>query len=63
MSPLVVAIIQARMSSSRLPGKVLLDIAGGPMLARVVARTSRAASVHQVLVATTTEASDDPVAA
>jgi spore coat polysaccharide biosynthesis protein SpsF len=63
MSTRVVAIIQARMSSSRLPGKVLLDIAGQPMLARVVARTARAASVHQVLVATTTDASDDPVAA
>ena len=59
----VVAIIQARMSSSRLPGKVLLDIAGQPMLVRVVERTSRAASVDQVLVATTTDASDDPVAA
>ena len=51
------------MGSSRLPGKVLLDISGQPMLARVVARTARATSVHQVLVATTTDASDDPVAA
>lgn len=63
MSSRVVAIIQARMSSSRLPGKVLLDVAGEPMLARVVARTSRATRVDQVLVATTTDASDDPVAA
>jgi spore coat polysaccharide biosynthesis protein SpsF len=63
MSPRVVAIIQARMSSSRLPGKVLLNIAGAPMLARVVARTSRATTVLQVLVATTTDASDEPVAA
>ena len=51
------------MDSSRLPGKVLLDIAGQPMLARVVTRTARATSVHQVLVATTTDTSDDPVAA
>lgn len=51
------------MSSSRLPGKTLLDIAGQPMLARVVTRTSRATTVHQALVATTTDASDDPVAA
>jgi spore coat polysaccharide biosynthesis protein SpsF len=50
------------MSSSRLPGKVLLDIAGQPMLARVVARTARAMSVDQALVATTKDASDDPVA-
>ena len=60
--PHVVAIIQARMRSTRLPGKVLLDIEGQPMLARVVARTSRAASIHEVIVATTTDASDDPVA-
>ena len=63
MSRRVVAIIQARMSSSRLPGKVLLDIAGKPMLARVVTRTSRSTTVDRVLVATTTDASDDPVAA
>jgi len=50
------------MSSSRLPGKVLLDIAGQPMLARVVERTRRAQTVDEVLVATTTDASDDPVA-
>ncbi len=55
----VVAIIQARMGSARLPGKVLLDIAGLPMLARVRTRASRAASVHQTLIATTTDPSDD----
>ncbi len=57
-----VAIIQARMASSRLPGKVLRDIAGEPMLARVVARTRRARTLDEVVVATTTDASDDPVA-
>ena len=61
--PRVVAIIQARMSSTRLPGKVLLDIDGQPMLARVVSRTSRAATVDEVIVATTRDASDDPVSA
>jgi len=63
MTDCVVAIIQARMSSSRLPEKVLLDIAGQPMLAHVVTRTSRAATINKVIVATTTDASDDPVAA
>jgi spore coat polysaccharide biosynthesis protein SpsF len=58
-----VAIIQARMASSRLPGKVLLDIAGMPMLARVQARTSRSTTVDDVVVATTTDPSDDAVAA
>jgi spore coat polysaccharide biosynthesis protein SpsF len=57
------AIIQARMQASRLPGKVLLDIAGQPMLTNVIERTSRAKSVNQVIVATTTDASDDPVEA
>jgi len=53
------AIIQARMSSSRLPGKVLLDIAGKPMLQHVVERARRAKMVDGLLVATTTDASDD----
>lgn len=60
--PEVVAIIQARMGSSRLPGKVLLDIGGEPMLNRVVLRTRRAQFLGQVVVATTTDSSDDPVA-
>lgn len=63
MTPRVVAIIQARMGSSRLPGKVLLDIGGQPMLARVQARTVRAARVAQLVVATTTDATDDAIAA
>jgi spore coat polysaccharide biosynthesis protein SpsF len=58
----VVAIIQARMGSSRLPGKVLLDIAGQPMLQRVFIRTSRSASVTETLIATTTDSADDPIA-
>ena len=58
----VVAIIQGRMGSSRLPGKILADIAGQPMLQRVFIRTSRSASVSQTVFATTTDPSDDPVA-
>ncbi len=57
----IVAIIQARMASSRLPGKVLRDLAGEPMLARVVERVRQAQMVNAVMVATTTDASDDPV--
>lgn len=56
-----VAIIQARMASSRLPDKVLLDIGGEPMLARVYQRTQRARWVDQVVVATTTDPGDDPI--
>jgi spore coat polysaccharide biosynthesis protein SpsF len=57
----VVAIIQARMASSRLPGKVLLDIEGEAMLARVVKRCQRATSLDQVIVATTDDPSDNVV--
>ena len=57
----VVAIIQARMSASRLPGKVLLDIDGEPMLTRVVERTRRSQWVDQVIVATSIDPSDDPI--
>jgi spore coat polysaccharide biosynthesis protein SpsF len=54
-----IAIIQARMSSSRLPGKVLMDIAGRPLLEHMLARTMRARSVDSIVVATTTDPSDD----
>ncbi len=57
------AIIQARMASSRLPGKVLKPIAGRPMLAWVVTRAQQAQEVDAVVVATTHHPSDDPVAA
>ncbi len=51
------------MSSSRLPGKVLQDIAGQPMLVRVLERTRRAVTVDDVMVATTTDPADDPIEA
>ncbi len=57
-----VAILQARMTSSRLPGKVMLDIAGQPMLWHVIQRASQAQLVDQVVVATTREPSDDVLA-
>jgi spore coat polysaccharide biosynthesis protein SpsF len=58
-----VAIVQARMTSTRLPGKILTDLAGAPMLERQVARMRRATTLDEVMVATTTNASDDPVVA
>ncbi|MBE9473644.1 MAG: glycosyltransferase family protein [Chloroflexi bacterium] len=58
----VIAIIQARMSASRLPGKVLLDIGGEPMLDRVVKRTRCSQIVDQVVVATSLDQSDNPIA-
>jgi spore coat polysaccharide biosynthesis protein SpsF len=60
--PRVVGIIQARMGSSRLPGKVLLDIAGKPMIQHVIERTQRARTLDAVITATTTDEADRPVA-
>ena len=56
-----VAIVQARMGSTRLPGKVLQDLAGQPVLARVIDRTRRANTLDEVVVATTINPSDEPI--
>ena len=58
----VVAIIQARMSSSRLPGKVLMPLANKPVLAHIVERLSYCKMIDKIVVATTNEVSDDLVA-
>lgn len=58
-----VAIIQARMGSTRLPGKVLEDIGGETMLARVVRRTQQSRLLDQIVVGTTCEPSDDAIVA
>lgn len=57
----IVAVIQARMSSSRLPGKVILPLCDKPLLLHVVERTARAKFLDQVVVATSTDVSDDIV--
>ncbi len=54
-----VAIVQAHMSSSRLPGKVMLDLGGRPVLRRVVDRASAIAGVDEVVVACATLPQDD----
>ena len=53
------AIVQARMTSSRLPGKVLSDICGKPSLQRMLERINMASSIDKVVVATTINASDN----
>lgn len=55
----VLAILQARMSSSRLPGKVMADLLGEPMLARQVERLQRCRTIDRLLLATSTDAADD----
>lgn len=57
------AIVQARMTSARLPGKVLAPLAGRPALVWVLERLERAETLDAVLVATSDAGSDDPVAA
>ncbi len=57
-----VAIIQARMSSTRLPGKVLHEIAGRSMIEWVVTRVLRAGQLDEVVVATSRDAGDDVLA-
>jgi spore coat polysaccharide biosynthesis protein SpsF (cytidylyltransferase family) len=57
-----VTIVQARMGSTRLPGKVMLDLGGQPMLARVVRRAQRARRVDELLVATSNASDDDRIA-
>jgi spore coat polysaccharide biosynthesis protein SpsF len=59
----ILAVLQARMSSARLPGKVLRPIMGRPMLGRQIDRVRRARLIDGLVIATSTDASDDVVAA
>ena len=59
--PRIVSIIQARMAASRLPGKVLKDLGGRPVLAWVVERAGRANLTDKTVVATTNEPEDNAV--
>jgi len=56
-----VAIIQARMGSTRLPGKVIMDLGGDTVLARVVRRLCRAKFVDEIVIATTSSDADDAI--
>ena len=58
---LILAILQARTSSSRLPGKVLKPLLDKPMLARQIERLKRCRSLDRLIVATSTEQSDDAI--
>ncbi|HEY2382960.1 MAG TPA: glycosyltransferase family protein [Terriglobia bacterium] len=59
--PRTVAIIQARMGSTRLPGKVMMKIAGRPLLVYLVERISRSRTLDAIVVATTTNPRDNVI--
>jgi spore coat polysaccharide biosynthesis protein SpsF len=59
----IIAIIQARMSSTRLPGKVLMDLSGETVLGRVVGRLRRAKLIDRIVVATSVSPLDEPIIA
>lgn len=61
ISTRVIAIIQARMGSSRLPGKVLRQLGGQSVLANVIARVRAASTIDDIVVATTTLSPDDVI--
>lgn len=58
-----IAIVQARMTSTRLPGKVLVPLMGAPMILRQLERLERARSLDGIVVATSTDSSDDELVA
>lgn len=59
----IVIVIQARMGSTRLPGKVMLPLAGEPLLLRMIERVKAARTHATVVVATTSGKDDDPIRA
>ncbi len=55
----IVTVIQCRTASHRLPGKAFLDLGGAPLIARVIERCQLVAHAGQIVIATTTDRSDD----
>jgi spore coat polysaccharide biosynthesis protein SpsF len=60
---MILAVLQARMSSTRLPGKVLRPILGRPMLSWQIERIKRSTAIDRLVVATSDEVSDDAIEA
>lgn len=56
--PHIVAIIQARMGSTRLKNKTLVDIAGKPLLGHIIDRVKASRAIHEIIIATTTDSQD-----
>ncbi len=63
MKPMVTAVIQARMTSTRLPGKVLMEVRGRPLLSYQIERLRYSRRINDIILATTTNQADDPIVA
>jgi len=59
----VLAIVQARMSSTRLPGKSLADVGGEPLLSLLLRRLQRSRMIDRLVIATSLDSSDDAIEA
>jgi spore coat polysaccharide biosynthesis protein SpsF len=59
----IIASVEARMGSSRFPGKVLADVCGKPAIERLVDRLKKCKLLHGIVIATTTSSKDDPLVA
>ena len=57
----IVAIVEARMASTRLPGKVLLEVLDVPMLGRLIHRLKQVSLIQEIVIATTTNREDDDI--
>jgi len=60
---MILGVLQARLSSTRLPGKVLAPVMGEPMIVRQIERLRRSERIDALVVATSTDPSDDPLVA
>ena len=63
MRPEVTAIIQARMTSTRLPGKVMKEVLGQPLLSYLIERVQCCKGIKNIILATTLNSEDDPIVA
>ena len=61
MEPKVTAIIQARMTSTRLPGKVLMEVMGRPLLSYQIERLRHSKMIDKIIIATTVNKEDDTI--
>ena len=62
MKKRVIAIVQARMKSTRLPGKVLMSVLGKSLLGYLIERMRKTRSIDDIVIATSVEVADDVIA-